>query len=101
MADMFVAGVQARSMSSLASGYCRSENVIDRRRKVAAAKAYIGQAARFCGQQAVQLHGGMGITAELATGHYFKRLTLINSTFGDIGYHLNVLSDAILSESAV
>jgi hypothetical protein len=42
----------------------------------------------------------MGITDELATGHYFKRLTLINQTFGDAGHHLNVVSDAILAESA-
>jgi alkylation response protein AidB-like acyl-CoA dehydrogenase len=100
MADMFVQGVQARSMSSLATGYSRDKDATVRRRKVSTAKAYIGNASRFCGQNAVQLHGGMGITDELAAGHYFKRLTLINQTFGDVGHHLSVVSDAILAESA-
>ncbi|HYM36235.1 MAG TPA: acyl-CoA dehydrogenase family protein [Steroidobacteraceae bacterium] len=100
MADMFVAGVQARSMSLLATGFCEHKDATVRARKISTAKAYIGQVARFCGQQAVQLHGGMGITAELATGHYFKRLTLINQTFGDTGFHLSKVSDAILAESA-
>jgi alkylation response protein AidB-like acyl-CoA dehydrogenase len=100
MADMFVQGVQARSMSSLATGYSRDKDANVRRRKVSTAKAYIGNASRFCGQNAVQLHGGMGITDELAAGHYFKRLTLINQTFGDVGHHLSVVSDAILAESA-
>jgi len=99
MADMFVAGVQAKSMSLMATGYCRHRDAALRALKISAAKAYVGQVARYCGQQAVQLHGGMGITAELATGHYFKRLTLINQTFGDSTYHLGRLSDAILAEA--
>jgi alkylation response protein AidB-like acyl-CoA dehydrogenase len=100
MADMFVQGVQSRSMANLATGYSRDADVVVRRRKIATAKAYIGNAARFCGQNAVQLHGGMGITDELAAGHYFKRLSLINQTFGDVGYHLAFVSDAILTDSA-
>jgi len=100
MADMFVQGVQARSMANFATGYSRDADAASRRRKIATAKAYIGNAARFCGQQAVQLHGGMGITDELAVGHYFKRLALINQTFGDVGYHLAIVSDAILTDSA-
>ncbi|MBC7983642.1 MAG: acyl-CoA dehydrogenase family protein [Candidatus Obscuribacterales bacterium] len=101
MADMFVQGVQARSMSNLATGFSRDANAAVRRQKISAAKVYIGNASRFCGPHAVQLHGGMGITEELATGHYFKRLTLINQTFGDVSHHLSVVSDAILTESAV
>jgi alkylation response protein AidB-like acyl-CoA dehydrogenase len=100
MADMFVLGVQARSMANLATGYSRDKDATLRRRKVSTAKAYIGNALRFCGQNAVQLHGGMGITDELAAGHYFKRLTLINQTFGDVGHHLSIVSDAILTETA-
>jgi len=100
MADMFVQGVQARSMANFATAYSRDADAASRRRKIATAKAYIGNAARFCGQQAVQLHGGMGITDELAVGHYFKRLSLINQTFGDVGYHLAIVSDAILTDSA-
>jgi alkylation response protein AidB-like acyl-CoA dehydrogenase len=60
----------------------------ERRRAVSAAKVQIGRAGRLIGQQAVQLHGAMGMTDELAVGHYFKRLTMIDSTFGDTDYHL-------------
>jgi alkylation response protein AidB-like acyl-CoA dehydrogenase len=59
-----------------------------RARAVSAAKATIGTAARFVGQQAVQLHGGMGMTEELAIGHYFKRLTALQYEFGSTDYHL-------------
>jgi alkylation response protein AidB-like acyl-CoA dehydrogenase len=99
MADMFVQGVQARSMSNLATGFSREADAALRQRKISTAKAFIGNAARFCGQNAVQLHGGMGITDELPTGHYFKRLTLINQTFGDVSYHLAKVSDAILTDA--
>lgn len=58
-----------------------------RARAVSAAKATIGRAARFVGQNAVQLHGGMGMTEELAIGHYFKRLTAVQYEFGSTGYH--------------
>lgn len=59
-----------------------------RARAVSAAKATIGRAARFIGQQAVQLHGGMGMTEELAIGHYFKRLTAIQYEFGTTDHHV-------------
>ena len=98
MADMFMMAVQARSMSLLATGRCAANDAAARRRDVSAAKAFIGKAARFIGQQAVQLHGGMGMSAELIVSHYFKRLTLINATFGDVDHHLGLLSDRILSE---
>jgi alkylation response protein AidB-like acyl-CoA dehydrogenase len=48
----------------------------------------VGEKARFVGQQAVQLHGGIGVTDELNVSHYFKRLTLINAQLGDSDYHL-------------
>ncbi len=57
-------------------------------------KVRVGNAARFVGQQAVQLHGGMGVTDELNVGHYFKRLTCINSLLGSRDYHLNNLVSA-------
>jgi alkylation response protein AidB-like acyl-CoA dehydrogenase len=103
MADMFVQATQARSMSILAAGRCaargKEEDDADlRRRDVSAAKCYVGKAARFVGQQAVQLHGGMGMADELAVSHYFKRLTMIDMTFGDSTHHLGVVSDAILLE---
>jgi alkylation response protein AidB-like acyl-CoA dehydrogenase len=100
MADMFMMAVQARSMSLLATGRCAANDAVARRRDVSAAKAFIGKAARFIGQQAVQLHGGMGMSAELIVSHYFKRLTLINATFGDVDHHVGLLSDRILTERA-
>lgn len=105
MADMFVQATQARSMSILATGRCAAladtENgdAALRRRDVSAAKCYVGKAARFVGQQAVQLHGGMGMADELAVSHYFKRLTMIDMTFGDSMHHLAAVSEAILVES--
>jgi hypothetical protein len=55
---------------------------------LSAAKAVIGQAGRFIGQQAVQLHGGMGMTDELIVSHWFKRLTAAQLMFGDSDDHL-------------
>jgi alkylation response protein AidB-like acyl-CoA dehydrogenase len=88
MADMFIHAEQATSMSYLAAVKCQESNVVARRRALSAAKVIIGQAARFVGQQAVQLHGGMGMTDEMLVSHYFKRLTAIDLTFGDTDYHL-------------
>jgi len=104
MADMFVQATQARSMSILATGRCAAHAAEPgdsalRRRDVSMAKCYVGKAARFVGQQAVQLHGGMGMADELAVSHYFKRLTMIDMTFGDSTHHLAAVSDAILLES--
>jgi alkylation response protein AidB-like acyl-CoA dehydrogenase len=59
-----------------------------RARAVSAAKATIGRAARFVGQNAVQLHGGMGMTEELAIGHYFKRLTALQYEYGTTDHHV-------------
>ncbi len=60
----------------------------------AGAKVQIGKAGRYVGQQAVQLHGGMGMTDELNVGHYFKRLTMIDTQFGNIDYQLKRYSEA-------
>jgi alkylation response protein AidB-like acyl-CoA dehydrogenase len=88
IADMLVHLEQARSMSYLAALRCTAENVAERRRALSAAKAVIGQASRFVGQQAVQLHGGMGMTDELIVSHWFKRLTGAQLMFGDSDTHL-------------
>lgn len=87
MADMFLHSEQARSMSYLASIKCVDPDAGERRRSLSAAKVIIGQAGRFVGQQAVQLHGGMGMTDELMVSHYFKRLTAIDLTLGDTDFH--------------
>lgn len=87
MADMFLHSEQARSMSYLAAIKCVDADAGERRRALSAAKVIIGQAGRFISQQAVQLHGGMGMTDELMVSHYFKRLTAIDITLGDVDFH--------------
>lgn len=98
MADMFVYATQAKSMSVLANGRCASGDAARRRSDIAAAKCYVGKAARFIGQQAVQLHGGMGMADELAVSHYFKRLTTFTLAFGDSAHHRAAFSETILAE---
>ncbi|MES2257620.1 MAG: acyl-CoA dehydrogenase family protein [Pseudomonadota bacterium] len=88
MADMFIHLEQARSMAMLAAVKVASTDDEERRRVVSAAKVRVGQAAKFVGQQAVQLHGGMGVTDELPAAHHFKRLTMIELTLGDADHHL-------------
>jgi alkylation response protein AidB-like acyl-CoA dehydrogenase len=88
IADMLIHLEQARSMSYLAALRCSGDDVGERRRALSAAKAVIGQACRFVGQQAVQLHGGMGMTDELRVSHWFKRLTAADLMFGDSDTHL-------------
>jgi alkylation response protein AidB-like acyl-CoA dehydrogenase len=88
IADMLIHLEQARSMSYLAALRCSDENVEERRRALSAAKALIGQSCRFVAQQAVQLHGGMGMTDELVVSHWFKRLTAAELMFGDSDTHL-------------
>jgi alkylation response protein AidB-like acyl-CoA dehydrogenase len=88
VADMVVHLEQSRSMSYLAALRCASADLDERRRALSAAKVVIGDAARFVGQQAVQLHGGMGMTDELKVSHGFKRLTAIEILFGDSDAHL-------------
>jgi alkylation response protein AidB-like acyl-CoA dehydrogenase len=88
MADMFIHLEQARSMALLAAVKLGSADAGERRRAVSAAKYRVGQAAKFVGQQAVQLHGGMGVTDELPASHYFKRLAMIELTLGDSDHHL-------------
>jgi hypothetical protein len=101
VADMTVHLEQARSMSYLAAMRCASTNLEERRRALSAAKVVIAEAARFVGQQAVQLHGGMGMTDELKVSHWFKRLTAIEILFGDGDFHLQRFAASIsASETA-
>jgi alkylation response protein AidB-like acyl-CoA dehydrogenase len=88
MAEMFMQLEQARSMAMLAAVKMTSADVQERRRTVSAAKARIGQALKYVGQQAVQLHGGMGVTDELPASHHFKRLSMIELTLGDTDHHI-------------
>jgi alkylation response protein AidB-like acyl-CoA dehydrogenase len=87
MVDMYMELEQAAAAVFLAVLHLEDEPAI-RARSVSAAKATVGRAARFIGQQAVQLHGGMGMTEELAIGHYFKRLTAMQYEFGSTDHHI-------------
>jgi len=88
MADMFLHAEQATSMSYLAAIKCVDPDAAERKRVLSAAKVVIGQAGRFIAQQAIQLHGGMGMTDELMVSHHFKRLTAIDLTGGDSDHHI-------------
>ena len=92
-ADMFVALEQARSMSMFATMAADFDNASERANAVAAAKVQVGKSLKFVGQQSVQLHGGIGMTMEAKIGHYFKRLTMIENSFGDTDYHLRRVAE--------
>jgi alkylation response protein AidB-like acyl-CoA dehydrogenase len=98
MADMFIAAAQARSMAYLAVMRADDADAARRRHAISAAKALVGKSARTVGHGAVQLHGGMGVVDELIVSHYFKRLTAINTTFGDADHHLARFSDLMARE---
>ena len=91
-AEMLIALEQARSMALLATMMAQEPDPIERRRAIAAAKVQIGRSGRFVGQQAIQLHGGIGMTMEYKVGHYFKRVTTIDAMFGDADHHLAELA---------
>ncbi|MEW6092123.1 acyl-CoA dehydrogenase family protein [Parvibaculum sp.] len=93
MVDMFMAYEQSVSMTYMVN-LKLDENDAERTKAAAGAKVQIGKAGRFVGQQAVQLHGGMGMTDELNVGHYFKRLTMIDTQFGNVDYQLKRYSEA-------
>jgi alkylation response protein AidB-like acyl-CoA dehydrogenase len=93
MVDMLISLELARSMAILAA-LSLERPVDERRRNIAAAKVQIGRSGRFIGQQAVQLHGAIGLTAEYKVGHSFKRLTAIDALFGDADHHIDFLADA-------
>lgn len=90
--DMYVALEQARSMSLYATMMAGADDETERRRAIHAAKVQIGQSGRHIGHEAIQLHGGIGMTMEYAVGHYFKRMTMIERGFGDTQTHLSALA---------
>ncbi len=96
MADMVVEHEQAKSMAVLAALSADLADTAERRRVISAAKVQIGRSGRFVGQQSIQLHGGIGMTDEYLAGHYFKRLTMIDQSFGDADHHLDRFAEATL-----
>jgi alkylation response protein AidB-like acyl-CoA dehydrogenase len=87
MVDMFINVEQAVSMTYMATIKI-DEDAATRAQAVSAMKVQIGRACRFVGQNAIQIHGGMGMTDELAIGHYFKRASMIEGLFGSVDHHL-------------
>ena len=87
MVDMFMHCEQARSMALLAAVKVDDPDPVERRRAVSAAKELIGRKGREVAQEAIQLHGGIGMTDELIVGHYVKRLTAIGMQYGDADHH--------------
>lgn len=93
-AEMFVVLEEARSMAAYATMALAEPDSGARSCALSAVKAHIAGAARFIGQQAIQLHGGIGMTMEYKVGHLFKRLTVIEQQFGDRDHHLDMLAKA-------
>ncbi len=87
MVDMYTAYEQSVSLTYLATLKLDAGEA-ERKRAVSAAKVGVGQAARLMGQEAVQIHGGNGVTDEYAIGHYFKRLTIFDHEFGNVDHHM-------------
>lgn len=90
--DMYVLLEQARSMALYATMMAGEDDAVERHRAVAAAKVQVGRSGRKIGQEAVQLHGGIGMTMEYQLGHHFKRMTSIEMLFGDADMHLAQLA---------
>jgi len=93
MVDMFMNHEQSVSITYMVN-LKLGEGEVERKKAASAAKVQIGKAGRFVGQEAVQLHGGMGMTDELRGGHYFKRLTMIDTQLGNVDFHLKRYADA-------
>ena len=91
MVDMFMEYEQCKSLLYMAT-MKHEEGAPDAKKAISGLKYQVGKAGKFIGQQAVQLHGGMGVTDELNVGHYFKRLTTVGTIFGNTDYHLKKYS---------
>tara|TARA_Y100001970_G_scaffold84128_1_gene106214 strand:+ start:8573 stop:9697 length:1125 start_codon:yes stop_codon:yes gene_type:complete len=87
MVDMFMEYEQCKSLLFMAT-MKKNEKANDSKKAISGLKYQVGKAARFIGQESIQLHGGMGVTDELNVGHYFKRLTTISTIFGNTDFHL-------------
>ena len=88
MVDMFMEHEQSKSLMYMAAMRMDEGYGPEAQKAVSAFKVQVGKSGRFVGQSAVQLHGGMGMTEELNVGHYFKRLTMVDTLFGNVDFHL-------------
>jgi pimeloyl-CoA dehydrogenase small subunit len=94
-AEMLIELEQGRSMAMLAAMMVDEPDPAERARNIAMAKIGVGQASRFVSQNAIQLHGGIGMTEEYAVGHYFRRCMVVEHLFGDPTYHLSRLAEGV------
>jgi pimeloyl-CoA dehydrogenase small subunit len=93
--DMLIAVEQARSMAMYAAMMLNETDPGTRRAAIAGAKVQVNRSARLVGQDAIQLHGGIGMTMDYKAGHYFKRLAMLETLFGDTEHHLRVVAGAM------
>jgi hypothetical protein len=91
MVDMFIESELCKSLLIKAMVEVDSKSD-DMFKHVSALKAQVGKSGKFCAQQAVQLHGGMGVSDELMIGHYLKKLIVIDALFGNTDHHLKQYS---------
>ena len=89
---MLVAIEQARSMAYYAVMMSEEPDARRRAAAISAAKVQIGRSARLVGQEAIQLHGGIGMTEECQAGHYMRRLSMVEILLGDTAHHLRRLA---------
>jgi alkylation response protein AidB-like acyl-CoA dehydrogenase len=94
-AEMLIALEQGRSLAMLAAMTVDEPDAVERAHNISMAKVGVGQSARFVSQNAIQLHGGIGMTEEYAVGHYFRRVMVIEHLFGDTAHHLSRIADRI------
>lgn len=93
--EMLMELERGRSMAMLAAMMVEEPDAAERAHNIAMAKVGVGQASKFVSQNAIQLHGGIGMTEEYAVGHYFRRCMVIEHSFGDTAHHLSRLADAV------
>ena len=100
-AEMLMELEQARSMAMYAALMVSEPDPIERRRAMSEVKVQISKSGRFVAQQAVQLHGGIGVTEEYAVGHYFKRLSMMEALFGDSDHHMARLQTPVVHRGVI
>ncbi len=100
MAELFIHKEQAQSMAYMAVVRAGQDDPATRARAASAAKTFIGDKGRAVGQESIQMHGGMGVTDEMPISHYFKRLTMIDTLFGNADFHRRRFAELSVSAEA-
>ena len=92
MVEIFIKKEEMRSLNYMAQVNMYKDDV-ERKKNISLNKIFLGTHAKLIGQECIQLHGGMGVAEEMQIGHYFKRLTTLNTIFGNIDYHYDRYSN--------